>query len=146
MFNVTCTRRLEWDMGHRVLNHEGKCARLHGHRYVAEVTCIADQLDGIGRVVDFGVIKELIGGWIDHNWDHRTMLQSGDPIIPALAETLAHEEHMIIVDLNPTAENICGILWSQIIAMLTESGQRQLRLQRLRIWETPNCYAEITRD
>ena len=32
------TRKLEFDAGHRVMNHESKCATCHGHRYVLEVT------------------------------------------------------------------------------------------------------------
>ena len=53
----TITKKLEFDYGHRVLGHEGKCRHLHGHRGVAEVTVYAPSLDNLGRVVDFGAIK-----------------------------------------------------------------------------------------
>lgn len=57
---VTATRRLEWDMGHRVAEHAGQCFNLHGHRYAAEITVELPlgQLEttgpATGMVVDFG--------------------------------------------------------------------------------------------
>lgn len=54
---ITCTRRLEWDAMHRIPRHESKCRAFHGHRYAAEITCLAPELDSPGRVVDFGVVK-----------------------------------------------------------------------------------------
>jgi 6-pyruvoyltetrahydropterin/6-carboxytetrahydropterin synthase len=71
-------RRLEWDAAHRVLRHESKCATLHGHRYIALVTCSAPELDACGRVIDFGVVKEVVGLWIDDNWDHTTLVNRDD--------------------------------------------------------------------
>ena len=50
-------RRHEWDAMHRIPLHESKCKAFHGHRYAAEITCQAEQLDHLGRVVDFSVIK-----------------------------------------------------------------------------------------
>ncbi len=69
----TCTRRIQFCCGHRVHRHEGKCANLHGHNYVLFVTA-QGSLDSVGRVIDFSVLKERIGGWIDQNWDHGFVL------------------------------------------------------------------------
>ena len=57
---ITCTRRLEWDAMHRIPRHESKCAAFHGHRYAAEITCSAPELDDLGRVVDFGVVAQRV--------------------------------------------------------------------------------------
>lgn len=78
MNRITICKRIEWDAAHRVLRHESKCATLHGHRYAAEIACSADALDDLGRVIDFGVIKEVVGKWIDDNWDHNTLLNRDD--------------------------------------------------------------------
>ena len=55
---ITVTRRYEWDMAHRLPEHSGKCSRLHGHRYVAEIDVEGeiDQASGSshGMVLDFG--------------------------------------------------------------------------------------------
>ncbi len=72
-----CTRRLQFCCGHRVMRHESKCAHLHGHNYVAFFTASA-QLDDVGRVIDFSVIKERVGGWIDEFWDHGFVLNEED--------------------------------------------------------------------
>lgn len=135
----TCTRILEWDMGHRVLNHEGKCARLHGHRYSAHVTATAEVLDDVGRVVDFGVIKTALGNWVDATWDHKTMLFSADKqLIDALPS-----DHVVVVHYNPTAENIARLLYGQAVTQLSAFG---VLIQKVRVWETPNCYADYVQS
>lgn len=80
----TTRGNLHFCTGHRLMQHESKCASLHGHNYMVEVSAVAANTDGCGRVVDFGVLKERLGGWIDRYWDHTTILQDGDPLIDAI--------------------------------------------------------------
>lgn len=139
---LTCTRRLEWDAMHRVPRHESKCAAFHGHRYAAEITCAADALDDRGRVIDFGVVKEKVGGWIDANWDHTAILMLGDPdpAVPVLAASnAAHGRPVYWLPNSPTAENIAAELARITNELLASTG---VRVVRLRVWETPNCSAE----
>ena len=88
---LTCIRRLEWDAMHRIPAHEHKCSAWHGHRYAVEIHCTAPELDHCGRVVDFGVIKREVGGWIDEHWDHTALIMKGDPdpAVSAIAESNA---------------------------------------------------------
>ena len=58
---VTCTRRLCFEAGHRVYGHESKCANLHGHSYKVE-RGLRSGAGRVGRVIDFSVLKEKIGG------------------------------------------------------------------------------------
>lgn len=136
---VTCTRRMEFDAGHRVLRHEGKCKYLHGHRYVVEATFEAPELDSLGRIVDFGEIKRLLGGWIDTHWDHTTILWDEDR---ALGEAVAKEtaQKIYYLPANPTAENMARYLMEKICPQLFNGSA--LTCCRLRLYETPNCYAE----
>ena len=62
--------------GHRVHGHESKCAHLHGHNYRIFFTVQADnkQLDTIGRVLDFSVIKSRLCEWLEKWWDHKMLL------------------------------------------------------------------------
>lgn len=140
---VTCTRRLEWDAMHRIPRHESKCAAFHGHRYAAELTCLAP-LDDRGRVIDFGVVKERVGGWIDENWDHTAILQRDDPD-PAIqllaASNAAHGRPVYWMDVPPTAEQLAAELARIAQGLLADTG---VKLVRLRIWETPNGSAEWT--
>jgi 6-pyruvoyltetrahydropterin/6-carboxytetrahydropterin synthase len=133
---ITCTRFIEFDAAHRLLNHESLCAHLHGHRYRAEVECAAP-LDAVGRVVDFSVIKELVGGWIAQRWDHAAIVNDRDDRLLGLLRDIG-ETRVYRLDGNPTAENIARELLATATTLLAP-----IRVVRVRIWETPNCYAEV---
>jgi len=130
------TRILEIDAGHRLMNHEGKCRNVHGHRYKFEITVAADSLDDVGRVLDFGVIKEKVGGWLDAEWDHGFIVQIGDPLLAALKED---KSKYYIMAAPPTAENMSTLLAEVAATLLSPHG---IRVARVRCWETPNCYAD----
>jgi 6-pyruvoyltetrahydropterin/6-carboxytetrahydropterin synthase len=138
---ITCTRRIEFDAAHRVRLHESKCRHLHGHRYAVEATFAADALDALGRVVDFGVIKEKLGGWIDAHWDHAAILHAEDK---ALGAAIARETGQDIFYLpdNPTAEHLAAYLFNTVCPQLF--GAQGVACIRLRVWETPNCYADAS--
>ena len=137
--SVSCTRRLEFDAAHRVMRHESKCRNLHGHRYVVEATFEAQALDSVGRVVDFGVIKERLGAWLDANWDHTTLLNAEDRPLGDAVSALTGQR-IYYLKQNPTAEVMAEYLLHEICpGMFRETG---LRCVRVRLYETPNCYAE----
>lgn len=135
------TRRLEWDAMHRVPGHEGKCKAFHGHRYVAELTCSAPQLDGLGRVIDFGVLKDVVGRWIDDTWDHTAILMRADPD-PAVQQIVESNRKygrpVYHLDGAPTAENIAAELARVAQQLLRDT---QIAIVEVRVWETPNCSA-----
>lgn len=135
---VTCTRRLEWDAMHRIPRHESKCAAFHGHRYVAELACLAEALDDRGRVIDFGVVKDVVGGWIDRNWDHTAILMRNDPdeAIQAIAAANARYGRPVYwLDAPPTAEVIVQELARVASELLKDTG---VTVVEIRLWETPN--------
>src|SRR5215831_15632210 len=102
--NGVINRRLCFCAGHRVMGHENKCANLHGHNYVVTVTA-SGQLDTVGRVIDFGVVKEIAGGWLEDHWDHAFLYCGKDGGVAALFE--AHPEWKSFeCQFNPTAENM----------------------------------------
>jgi 6-pyruvoyltetrahydropterin/6-carboxytetrahydropterin synthase len=133
------TRTFEFDSGHRVLGHEGKCRNLHGHRYRAEVTVRAPALDPLGRVVDFAVVKERVGRFLDEEWDHNLLLHPDDPL--AGEEELVGRAPYALKRGNPTAENLA--------AELFEAAQERLpglTVVRVRLWETPTCYSDYPEE
>ncbi|MFT7518126.1 MAG: 6-pyruvoyltetrahydropterin/6-carboxytetrahydropterin synthase [Kiritimatiellia bacterium] len=139
---VTCTRRLEWDAMHRIPMHESKCRAFHGHRYAAELTCLAE-LDELGRVIDFGVVKQIVGGWIDAHWDHTAILMTGDPEAAPIAEANARLGRPVYwMAVHPTAENIVAELARVASELLSDTG---VQVVSIRLWETPNGSAEWTR-
>lgn len=134
----TCTRRLEFDAGHRVLRHESKCRHPHGHRYVVEVTCGAPELDDRGRVVDFGVIRGVFGAWLDENLDHGYVANPADEIGRYIEQ---HQDGKVywITDGNPTAEVMVKHLASVADTLLRPHG---VSVVAMRLYETPNCWAD----
>lgn len=137
---ITCTRRLEFDAAHRILNHESKCKMLHGHRYVVEATFAAKELDNLGRVIDFGAIKEVLGAWIDEHFDHNTILSYKDK---NLGEKIAAEtgQKIYYLDANPTAENIADHLLKRICPKLF--AEKNVKCVAIRLRETPNCHVDV---
>jgi len=137
----TCTRKLEFDAGHRLINHGGKCEHYHGHRYVVELTCCVAEdgsLDGIGRVVDFSVIKELFGSWIDLNLDHGMILHEDDDLADAFLE---RSMKVFIMECNPTAENMVKLLFSTASDLFSKDNTG-VEIKSVRLYETPNCWAD----
>lgn len=136
---MICTRRIEFDAAHRVIGHENKCKYLHGHRYVLEASFEAPDLDNLGRVVDFGVIKDILKGWIDHNFDHTAILSEEDK---KLGEEIAKitQQKIFYLKYNPTAENIAKFLFEEIIPDLFQNYD--IKLSKLKLYETPNCSVE----
>ena len=136
---LTITRTFEFDAAHKLLNHESKCRFLHGHRYKVEFTVYAPELDNVGRVIDFSYLKRDIGGWIDVNLDHNTILNPDDPFLMMDYLPIIGREpfRMPITAKNPTAENLAMVLF----AIGNKILRPPLLVRQVRIFETPNCQA-----
>jgi len=138
---ITATRRIQFAAGHRVFGHEGKCRYLHGHNFVALVTATADDLDAVGRVIDFGVLKERIGGWIERAWDHGFIVWQDDAEARRALEAVEGQKTFLLAG-NPTAENLADHLLRVVGPdMLAGTG---VRLVKVTLHETENGIAEAT--
>lgn len=137
---ITTTRRIQFSAGHRLWKHEGRCAHVHGHNYVVFFHATADQLDSLGRVIDFTVLKERLGGWIEEHWDHGFICHREDrEIIDALSAVRGQK--IFLLDANPTAENLADYLLRVVCPrQLTGTG---VRIVRVALWETDNCGVEV---
>ncbi len=135
---ITCTKRLEFDYAHRLPNHEGKCKHLHGHRGVVEITCAAAVLDHVGRIVDFGDIKRIVGGWLDEHLDHACIVHGTDDALLNFLEQ--NDQRHFVMPVAPTAENLAILISHRAQALLeTDVG---LDVARVRFYETPNGWAD----
>lgn len=97
--------------GHRLMDHEGRCSRPHGHNYAVTVT-ITGTLTKEGWVVDKGVVTDVID-----EWDHRFLLEAGDPLIEAF-EASGDDDAVVVFDHPPTAEVMAYVLEEQLVAAL----------------------------
>lgn len=145
---ITCVRKIQFCAGHRLLNHEGKCKHLHGHNYVGFFYAVAEEQDACGRVIDFSVLKERIGGWIDKNWDHGMILNTADEVA-LMAVITCEQQKLYTLPFNPTAENMAKYLLQKVCPSLfkdfrDQDGQALLYINKVQLWETENCYVEVT--
>ena len=140
-YEHTCTRSLEFDAGHVVLGHENKCANFHGHRYkvlVSAAPVYTKSLDKVGRVVDFSVIKEYCGAWLDANYDHKFLIYEKHPILKD--KKLVNKLKRVglkVINYNPTAENMAEHLFTIFEEILRD----YVCITEVTVYETPNCFA-----
>lgn len=131
---LTADRYHDISAGHRVAGHESKCAHLHGHNYRVHFFAEAPKLDHLGRVVDFSVIKTTLCQWLEDNWDHKMILWKEDPMLSALIQV--DEAGIVVVDFNPTAENLAEYLVTVVGPQALPEG---LTLVKCVIEETRKC-------
>lgn len=68
-YAYTVSAQAHYDAAHFLRNYDGKCARLHGHRYVVEAAVQAADLDESGLAFDFVDLKRhlrAIADGLDH--------------------------------------------------------------------------------
>lgn len=138
---LTVMRRVRFCAGHRLPGHEGKCAALHGHNYIAEFHVTAAKLDSVGRVIDFAELKSRLKGWIDEHWDHGFVLWEGDE--PAIRAVRSVDPHKVFLLADrPTAENLAKHLLERVCPeKLAPLG---VTCTRVLLWETEEAYAEAS--
>jgi len=126
--------------GHRVYGHESKCAHLHGHNYRVHFTIEAqyDRLDDVGRVLDFGVMKEVLCAWLEREWDHKTLIWDQDPWRHDLLEL--DRDGVVCVSFNPTAENMAWHLLTKVAPKLLVT-RPAVMVTEVRVEETAKCHA-----
>ena len=141
MGKISISRRFEWDSAHRIAGHEGACKAVHGHRYAAEIRVTAAAVDSLGRVIDFGVLKQAIGEWIQQNLDHTSIFDRADQdegVLAIIELNRRMGRPVYLIDGPPTVEGIAQELGRVLQPPLSLLG---LEIESVKLWETPNCWA-----
>ena len=144
------TRRLEFDAGHRIPSHNSQCKHLHGHRYAIEITLSGDiittaGLSEQGMVMDFSDVKRIAKEMLVDAWDHAFLVYRGDSAVcDFLASLPGHKT--VILDAVPTAENLAQIAFAILTPAYRGTYGNHLCLERVRLFETPNNWADCVRD
>ena len=107
----------------------GRCARRngHGHNYTLEVTVSGETDPVTGFVVDLKWLKDVIEKEVLSAYDHRHLNFE----VPEFAEK----------KLIPTTENIAISAWKRLEPAVMRAGGA--RLSRIRVYETPEIFAEF---
>ena len=137
----SCLRKIYFCCGHRVMNHESKCATLHGHNGIIWIHATPIKgLDELGRVIDFSVLKERVGGWVDTYWDHTTILYEKDEKTIDLVNQAPAFKKTFVLPTNPTAENLATYLLYEVCPKVLY--QKDVIVYQVDFWETENCVAK----
>ena len=107
-------RPIRISSGHRILHHDGKCSRPHGHNYEISVT-VTGELTDEGWVADKGDVTDIID-----RWDHRFLLEAGDPLIEAF-EDAGDGDALVVLEAPPTAEVMAVLLEDELLAELPDT-------------------------
>lgn len=140
------TTRLEFDAGHRIPSHKSQCRNLHGHRYAIEITLSGEIIhsEGIsedGMVMDFSDVKAIARSAVVDKWDHAFLVYKGDTAVLDFLNGLP-DHKTVVMDCVPTAENMAAEAFRMLDRCYRDSYGNHLRLERVRLYETPNNWAD----
>lgn len=112
----TIAKRFRFEAAHSLdhLPPGHKCRNLHGHNYEVEIILQSDTLDRYGFVVDFGEVSR---------------------IVKPLLSVFDHHNLNDKLTCPPTAEHLAEVIYRNCKADLPQ-------LVAVRVWETPDAYAE----
>ena len=116
MYEVTIIK--SFSAAHLLADIGGKCEALHGHNFKVEITVAAGQLNHIGILVDFRLLKKMLG---------------------EVLEALDHKHINALTDfagVNPSAENIAKYIFEKMDARVKTAG---VNMVRVKIWESENA-------
>jgi len=144
---LTITRKMEFDAGHRIPDHNSQCRNLHGHRYTLLITLTGDmvQKDGAsdnGMVMDFGDIKALAKAHLVDLWDHAFIVHEKDTAVRAFLDSMPGHK-TVVIDRVPTVENLAQAAFDILKDVYHDRFGRHLSLTKVTLYETPNCWAEV---
>ncbi len=142
MFKIT--RRIEFDAGHRIPDHQHQCRHLHGHRYVLEVGISGEikNENGApdnGMVADFSKIKEILETHLIQKWDHAFLVWENDSAVLNFLKTLPNHKTVVFKKV-PTVENLVLAAFDILSPIFSEQN---LKITSLKLFETPNAWAQI---
>jgi 6-pyruvoyltetrahydropterin/6-carboxytetrahydropterin synthase len=140
------TTRLEFDAGHRIPNHKSNCKNLHGHRYAIEVTVTGpihedSESSDFGMVIDFSDVKQIIKDLVVERWDHAFIVYKDDKEIVNFLNTLPNHK-TVMFPVVPTAEHMASEAYQILSAEFNKRFNHQLKIKQIRIYETPNSWAD----
>lgn len=145
---LTITRKLEFDAGHRIPNHKSECRNVHGHRYVMHITLTGKVRDkkgssSEGMLMDFSEVKKLAQTHLVSHWDHAFLVYEQDLAVRQFLDTLPGHK-TVVVDRIPTVENLAQIAFDTLREVYETHYDSGLTLQSIKLYETPNAWAEVT--
>ena len=110
-----------FDAAHKLVGYKGKCSQVHGHRWKVEVFVLGERLSNIGILMDFDVLKREL-----------------EKIVKKLDHSFLNDFKEIG---NPTTENISKYIFNNLKGLWNS-----VKLEKVRIWETPEAWCEYSEE
>ena len=143
MSRIRITKQFTFETGHALYGYDGKCRNVHGHSYKLSVTVIGSPITDtshlkLGMVIDFGDLKKIVKEEVEDVFDHATVFNKNTPHIELAKELQERGHNVILVDYQPTSENMVIDFAEKIKARLP----KEISLFSLKLQETETSYAE----
>ena len=97
-----------------------------------------------GMVMDFADVKTLAREHLIDVWDHAFLVYENDAAVRGFLDSLP-DHKTVVLDRVPTVENLAAVAFDVLAAVFDAHYGVNLRLTRVRLYETPNCWAEVCR-
>lgn len=143
MSNIRITKQFTFETGHALYGYDGKCKNVHGHSYKLSVTVIGKPITDnsnvkFGMVIDFTDLKKIVKEEIVDVFDHATVFNKNTPHVELAKELKDRGHHVILVNYQPTSENMVIDFADKIKNRLPNN----IKLFSLRLQETETSFAE----
>ncbi len=143
MSRIRITKQFNFETGHALYGYDGKCKNVHGHSYKLSVTVIGTPItdrDNVkfGMVIDFTDLKKIVKEEIVDQFDHATVFNETTPHVSLAKELSDRGHHVILVDYQPTSENMVIDFAEKITRRLPKT----IQLHSLKLQETDSSFAE----
>jgi 6-pyruvoyltetrahydropterin/6-carboxytetrahydropterin synthase len=143
MGNIRITKQFSFETGHALYGYDGKCKNVHGHSYKLSVTVIGTPIADntnvkFGMVIDFTDLKKIVKEEIVDQFDHATVFNKNTPHVELANELSTRGHHVILVEYQPTSENMVIDFAERIQNRLPN----KIKLHSLKLQETESSFAE----
>ena len=143
MTKIRITKQFSFETGHALYGYDGKCKNVHGHSYKLSVTVAGTPSTDashvkFGMVIDFGDLKTIVKEEVVDQFDHATVFNQNTPHIELAKELKSRDHHVILVDYQPTSENMVIDFAARIKSRLPSN----IELHSLKLQETESSFAE----
>ncbi|WP_019037277.1 6-carboxytetrahydropterin synthase QueD [Psychroflexus tropicus] len=143
MAKIRITKQFTFETAHALYGYDGKCKNIHGHSYKLDVTVIGEPITDMnnvkcGMVIDFGDLKKIVKSEVVDTMDHAILLNKETPHLSLAKDLMASGHDVVLVDYQPTSENMVADFAQRISKRLDSS----LKLHSLKLRETETAFAE----
>lgn len=147
MPKIRLTKQFRFEAAHALYGYDGKCKNIHGHSYNLSVTVLGTPITEVsnvklGMVMDFGDIKKIVKQEIVDVFDHATVFNKNSPHLATAQSLIREGHHIILVDYQPTSENLVLDFVAKIQAKLPKTIELYAVILQETATSTASWYAK----